>query len=74
MHRIRSGIVGAALAGVLAGCGSSVDEGPKEFRPTDPKPFEPMLKEMQNSMKTKSYTKQAVPPGKEKAKEPAKKS
>jgi hypothetical protein len=75
MRRIRSGIVGVALAGILAGCGdSTVDEGPKEFRSTDVKPFEPMFKEMQDVMKKKSYTKLPVPPEKEKAKESTKKS
>jgi hypothetical protein len=73
MPRIRSGIVGIALAGLLAGCGeSTVDEGPKGFTPTDVKPLDPMLKQMQDAMKTKSYTKRAEPPpekGKDKAKE-----
>ena len=72
MHRIRSGIAGMALASILAGCGdSSVDEGPKEFKPTDTAPFQPMFNEMKEKMKDKSYTKKAVPP--ENAKEGAKK-
>ena len=67
MHRFRSGIVGIALAGVLAGCGgATVDEGPKPFQSTDIKPMEPMLKEMQDSMKKRDYTKKAVPTEKEK--------
>jgi hypothetical protein len=75
MHRFRSGIVGMTLAGLLAGCGgSSVDEGPKGFQPTDVKPMEPMFKEMQEKMKKGDYTKRPVPPEKEKTKESAKKT
>jgi hypothetical protein len=73
MQRIRSGIVGMALAGFLAGCGgSTVDEGPKGFTPTDTKPLEPLVKQMQESMKTKNYMKTATLPEKEKSKEPKK--
>jgi hypothetical protein len=73
MHRFRSGIVGMALVGVLAGCGgSSVDEGPKPFQPTDIKPMEPMIKEMQNAVTKRDYTKKAAPPD-DKAKESEKK-
>jgi hypothetical protein len=73
MHRFRSGIVGILLTGFLAGCGeTSVDEGPKGFTPTDTKPMEGMLKDMQDGMKTKNYTKRPVPEP-EKSKEPAKK-
>lgn len=71
MHRFRSGIVGMVLAGVLTGCGgASVDEGTKGFTPTDVKPYEGMLREQQDKMKNKDYTKKSEP---EKAKEPAKK-
>jgi hypothetical protein len=71
MRRFRSGIAGIALAGVLGGCGgSTVDEGPKEFRPTDTKAMEPLFKEMQNTMKNKSYLKKPEP---EKPKEAEKK-
>ncbi len=74
MHRFRSGLVGIALAGVLAGCGgTSVDEGPKPFQSTDIKPMEPMLKEMQAAMKKRDYMNKAVPSEKEKAKESEKK-
>ncbi len=62
MHRFRSGIVGIVIAGWLAGCGGgSVDEGPKGFTPTDTKPLEPMLKQMQDNMKNNNYTKRAAP-------------
>jgi hypothetical protein len=73
MHRFRSGIVGIALVGVLAGCGgTAVDEGPKAFQPTDIKPMEPMLKQMQDAMKKRDYTKKAIPET-EKTKESEKK-
>ncbi len=75
MHRIRSGIAGSSLMAALAGCGeSSVDEGPKGFTPTDTKPLDPMVKQMQDTMKKKDYTKKAAPPPeKEKSKEAEKK-
>jgi hypothetical protein len=77
MHRFRSGIVGMALAGVLAGCGgTTVDEGPKPFQSTDLKGanMEPMLKEMQEVAKKRDYTKkQVVPSEKEKTKDSEKK-
>lgn len=74
MHRLRSGIVGMVLMGGLAGCGgSSVDEGPKGFTPTDTTPLNPMIKEMQEQMKKKDYAKRPTPPEKEKSKEPEKK-
>ncbi len=61
------------LAGLLAGCGgSTVDEGPKGFTPTDTKPMEGMVKDMQDAMKKKDYTKVQAPPP-EKSKQPEKK-
>jgi len=73
MHRLRSGIVGMALMGGLAGCGgSTVDEGPKGFTPTDTTSLNPMVKEMQEQMKKKDYTKKPAPT-EEKSKEPEKK-
>ena len=63
MHRIRSGIAVMALAGALVGCGdSAVDEGPKEFKPTDTTSFQPMFNEMKEKMKDRNYTRKAVPP------------
>lgn len=73
MHRLRSGIVGMALMGLLAGCGgSAVDEGSKGFTPTDTQPLNPMIKEMQEQMKKKDYMKRQNPP-EEKSKESEKK-
>jgi hypothetical protein len=74
MHRLRSGIVGMALMGLLAGCGgTTVDEGPKPFTPTDTTGLQgSMIKDMQAKMKNKDYTKRPEPPP-EKSKEPAKK-
>jgi hypothetical protein len=74
MHRLRSGIVGMALLGLLAGCGgSTVDEGPKPFTPTDTTGLnDAMVKDMQEKMKSKDYTKVQQPPP-EKSKEPEKK-
>jgi len=63
-----------AAAAIVAGCGgSSVDEGPKGFTPTDTTPLNPMIKEMQEQMKKKDYAKRPTPPEKEKSKEPEKK-
>jgi hypothetical protein len=76
MHRFRSGIVGMALAGVLAGCGgTTVDEGPKPFQSTDIKGanMDSMLKEMQDVAKKGAYKQKAAPSEKEKTKEPEKK-
>ena len=62
MHRFRSGIVGIVLAGFFAGCGgSTVDEGPKPFTSTDTTSLQPMVKEMQDTMKKNNYTQKAVP-------------
>lgn len=74
MHRMRSGILGMAVAVALAGCGeSTIDEGATGFTPTDTKPLDPMVKQMQDVMKNKDYTKKsAAPPEKEKSKEKAK--
>ena len=74
MHRLRSGIVGMALLGLLAGCGgSTVDEGPKPFTPTDTTGLkDAMVKDMQENMKTGDYKKLQQPPP-EKSKEPEKK-
>ncbi len=77
MSRIRPKIVGMVLAGFLAGCGGDVvDEGPGGFKPTDVKPLEPLVKEMQDMMKKGDYAKKAVPPPekKEAEKEKEKKS
>ena len=42
MHRFRSGIAGIVLAAAIAGCGgSTVDEGPKPFTPTDTSSLNP---------------------------------
>lgn len=69
MSRIRSGIMGTVLAGFLAGCGgSSIDEGPGGFTPTDTKPMEPMVNEMKNMMKKQDYTKKAEPPPEKRSK------
>jgi hypothetical protein len=73
MHRFRSGIAGIVLAASIAGCGgSSVDEGPKPFTPTDTSSLKPMIAEQQEVMKKKSYAQKAVPP-EEKKKEEKKK-
>jgi hypothetical protein len=74
MHRFRWGIAGIVLASVIAGCGgSSVDEGPRDFTPTDTKQLDTMVKEMQGVAKTKAYLQKAVPTEKEKPKEADKK-
>jgi predicted small lipoprotein YifL len=69
MHRFRSGIAGIVLAGALAGCGSTVDEGPHEFKPTDTTSLNPLMDEMKSSMKKKDYAQKAVPPDEKKSKE-----
>jgi hypothetical protein len=75
MHRFRSGIAGIVLAVVLAGCGgSTVDEGPKGFTPTDTKPLESMLKEQQDVMKKKGYAQKPTLPDEKTSKEAGKKS
>ena len=70
MHRMRSGILGMALAVALAGCGDSAsEEGPGGFTPTDTKPLEPMVNQMKEMMKKKDYNKVQAPPSeKEKSK------
>jgi hypothetical protein len=61
MHRFRSGIAGIVLAAALAGCGgTTVDEGPKPFTPTDTTALEPLKQQLQESMKKKSYAQKAV--------------
>lgn len=46
---------------VLAGCGETkVEEGNLGFRPTDTKPLEPMIKQMQETAKTRAYDKPPV--------------
>jgi hypothetical protein len=70
MRRLCSGIAGIILAVTFAGCGeTTVDEGPKPFKPTDMQPLEPMLKQMQEVQKSKAYTKKSVAPKEEKAKQ-----
>jgi hypothetical protein len=70
MHRLRSGIVGMALVGGLVGCGgTTVDEGPKGFTPTDTTSLNPMVKEMQDMMKKKDYMKRPTPPDEKKGQE-----
>jgi hypothetical protein len=74
MHRFRSGIAGMVLVGLVAGCGgSTVDEGPKPFAPTDTTQLQnSMVKELQDGMKKKDYiNKPSSPP--EKSKVPDKK-
>ncbi len=74
MSWIRPKIVGMVLAGFLAGCSGGVeDDGPGGFKPTDVKPLDPMVKEMQDMMKKGDYAKKAVPPP-EKKKETEKKA
>jgi hypothetical protein len=73
MHRFRAGIVGIVVAGILAGCGgSTVDEGPKGFTPTDTRGMEGMVKDLQAGMKKGDYKKKAAPEP-DKSKEPVKK-
>lgn len=76
MSRIRPRIVGMVLAGFLAGCGGGVDDsGSGGFKPTDVKPLDPMVKEMQDMMKKGDYAKKtAPPPEKKKEAEKEKKS
>jgi hypothetical protein len=63
-----------ALMGGLAGCGgTTVDEGPKGFTPTDTTSLNPMVKEMQEQMKKKDYMKRPTPTEEKKSKEPEKK-
>ena len=63
MHRIRSGVLGMALAVAFAGCGdSTIEEGPGGFTPTDTKPLDPMANQMKEMMKKKDYTKAPIPP------------
>jgi hypothetical protein len=70
MHHFRSRIAGIVLAGVLAGCGgSTVDEGPHEFKPTDTTSLNPLMDQMKESMKKKSYAQKAAPPEDKKDKE-----
>ena len=61
------------MMGLLAGCGgTTVDEGPKGFTPTDTTSLNPMIKEMQDQMKKKDYMKRPAP-AEEKSKESEKK-
>ena len=70
MHRMRSGILGMALAVALAGCGDSAnEEGPGGFTPTDTKPLDPMVNQMKDAMKKKDYTKAPTPPAEKKGSE-----
>lgn len=74
MHRIRSGIVGTILVAALAGCGDSGPQGgPGGFTSTDTKPLDPMIKQMQDTMKKKDYAQKAAPPVEKEKKESAKK-
>ncbi len=77
MHRIRSGILGMALAVAFAGCGdSAIEEGPGGFTPTDTTQLlrSRWSKQMQEAMKKKDYTKaQSPPPEKSKGSEKKKK-
>jgi hypothetical protein len=67
MHRFRSGIAGIVLSAAIAGCGgSTVDEGPKPFTPTDTSSLKPMITEQQEVMKKRSYAVKAVPPAEKK--------
>ena len=70
MHRIRTGILGMALAVAFAGCGeSTIEEGPGGFTPTDTKPLDPMANQMKEMMKKKDYTKAPIPPSEKKGSE-----
>ena len=63
MHRFRSGIAGIVLAAAIAGCGgTTVDEGPKPFTPTDTSPLKQMVTEQQDVMKKKGYAQKAARP------------
>lgn len=63
MSQIRPKIAGIVLAGFLAGCsGDVIEEGSGGFKPTDTKPLDPMVKEMQDAMRKGTYTKKAEPP------------
>lgn len=66
MYRFRSGIVGIVLMAGLAGCGSSVDEGPRPFTPTNTDPFNALTDQMKERMKKGDYLQKAVPTEKEK--------
>jgi Flp pilus assembly protein TadD len=73
MHRMCLGILGMVLAVALVGCGgeSTVEEGSTGFTPTDTRPLDPMIKQMQEADKTKAYLKK--PEATEKEKKEAKK-
>ncbi len=73
MHRFRSGIAGIVLGVAIGGCGGSVDEGSHDFKPTDTKPFDTLIKEQQEKMKKKDYTQKAEVPEEKKSKEAGKK-
>ncbi len=66
MFRFRSGIVGIVLMAGLAGCGTTVDEGPKPFTPTNTEPFNALTEQMKEKMKKGDYLQKAVPAEKEK--------
>ena len=83
MRRFCSAMMGFGiiLAAAFAGCGS--DSGPApgsgfldsgttvDFKPTDTSQFNPMIKQMQENMKTRAYTKKPAAPKKEEEKKKA---
>jgi hypothetical protein len=80
MRRFRSAMMGfgLTLAAAFTGCGG--DSGPApgagfldsgtavEFKSTDTNQFNPMIKQMQENMKNRAYTKKPIAPKKEEEK------